>query len=1775
MMKFKNFLILFVGVLLVGGITYLGIRYTSNSQKTFYSEGYILSFNKSNSKSTRYNFSNDTNYKISYDNEISFLDVLDDNVRVPNTSFVHYNDGSISLLKKGVILNLDELSKANPKYYNLFQDDVLKFSNNTYYIDNLGKTLKFKRFIIKTDDDRYIIVGDGIKLLVDESDKISIKSNYVEVSYVNENVVKLENEDASYMTISKQASVYVDSDIKLSLNSRYFYKDNEASVNLNQIVINNDDNIDIRPLEENEEQIDENTNLAELGYDEQKAKEGTENSEGNNTTNEENITNNSETSFISEQGGLSGEEEQEEEVDENSQQIPTAVIEDIEVNANSVNINIKVNDPNSIITGDVVTSIIENATGKIIDQVITDAGNYSIDVFNENLKPNTTYNISTRVNYNKNDTSYSTDILSQLFTTEDIGISLEKDYFGSTSLSYNLNVENFSKVSSCSVNLYSTTGDLIKENNLTISNAAQSYQILFEELTPNTKYNVKIEDILYDSAILDDAYSIELGAKTLKVKPKYGDLGFVVDKKNSVFTLKINNINDLYNGIENYRYELYDARGDGTTPVAVYDKKTDASIDVKVDEGVIHRGVPYYYKVVLEFYDNEKYYEYITGNSSNMQMDGVEGPSMSFTADEITFERIKGNITIIDNNNTIDTTKTMTIQYSNSIGTVKSYTTTANMTIPFSVDNLRANETYTISVYASVNLQDGNDQVDMYHVGSASVQTNPTKPFSAQLQANLDNLSTAFTINGKLLNISNADNTLEATTLTGISFYLYEGTDTSGTLVKTVKKVDTDISQYNSNLKTAYYDNEFILNPEFFGLKNADLNSQFYTIVIDNAYDYTDFMNEIPIVNNTIVVKTNGYLPDLPVNPDAAIRYEYIRNKDVYNNTYSEHYDPNLENNTIVGIKAMPTYDNSKKYLKKINYKIWDANTNKEYTNYSKTSLVAADGTIEYVYFWFDKGTKINIEDNTLVRGHEYYLTYTGELDLNYDGTPETAYPSEDIILKSETISVPKQKAKFKSYPSTSDASSFTIKYQLDDYDSILYDNLLSAYISDSEKNNMELKSSVSINESSEYNTATFTDLVKGYLTLRYSYISIKKKDYGTISANPENYTSSEDVLFQKFDSTFTPSNISYTIETDINRLVIQLKNYDPSNETFARIAALKITFTCENNTIVKDNVIVDSSGITKIDFYDMAPFIGKNVTVSIQAYYDSGVTGYDVNTENYAIQAISNQFGGGEYYYINSLGNIIDDTTALRSIYTKTDNESYIRMKSNINNKTIDIEKNINSGGIIYNGVYILLKELKTMNLNYSGSNTFTFDKLIPGISLRDAAELSTIHPTIQTVSYTVSFSNANENNIKDSKVYLELYETDEAKSTLNLIRTIEYSLSELSETKEITGLIPGQNYGIKFKANIIDTNGNISYDQLYDVDNNTNNITYYFKTIDTIQIYNIKNKFKASSYTKKYIYISYDLNLILGYDRIKYTIYHLNSSGEYEQMNIDITPSTALNYNMAVQIPTPPGSEFIFGDSYKITITPYVDILVDGVRQEVELSGGVEYKFKLKKLSAPYIPITSRVTSDTTGLEGSALDFIVNVVDTDRIIPEGKYSIRVLDSGENDVTPESFKNKTYSIGHINQVYTIDGLVSGEKYTFYVDYQADLSNTGENYTMRHNSYTANALNKDEIDIGSVSASMNSTVNSMIDMTFTNSYRLTEIDTIRYSIYNADTGISQDNEIEFIPTARIIGNTSLYIITLPDILTETGIYYIQVQFLKDGELVNDGVTLQHTYYITS
>ena len=87
------------------------------------------------------------------------------------------------------------------------------------------------------------------------------------------------------------------------------------------------------------------------------------------------------------------------------------------------------------------------------------------------------------------------------------------------------------------------------------------------------------------------------------------------------------------------------------------------------------RGVPYAFKVIAIFNDNEKIVEYESEFSNVMKMDGVEFPTVRFEKETITFERIQGKLIIEDPNNTIktDDTNKMLITYTDSTGYTRQY----------------------------------------------------------------------------------------------------------------------------------------------------------------------------------------------------------------------------------------------------------------------------------------------------------------------------------------------------------------------------------------------------------------------------------------------------------------------------------------------------------------------------------------------------------------------------------------------------------------------------------------------------------------------------------------------------------------------------------------------------------------------------------------------------------------------------------------------------------------------------------------------------------------------------------------------------------------------------------------------------------------------------------------------------------------------------------------------------------------------------------------------
>ena len=105
-------------------------------------------------------------------------------------------------------------------------------------------------------------------------------------------------------------------------------------------------------------------------------------------------------------------------------------------------------------------------------------------------------------------------------------------------------------------------------------------------------------------------------------------------------------------------------------------------------------------------------------------------------------------------------------------------------------------------------------------------------------------------------------------------------------------------------------------------------------------------------------------------------------------------------------------------------------------------------------------------------------------------------------------------------------------------------------------------------------------------------------------------------------------------------------------------------------------------------------------------------------------------------------------------------------------------------------------------------------------------------------------------------------------------------------------------------------------------------------------------------------------------------------------------------------------------------------------------------------------------------------------------------------------------------------------------------------------------------MNEDGIDIGKVYVTTNLEDNTKATLVFYDSYKLSNITDIRYSIYGGDSTI--DNSVEFIPKLQTNDGNSYYTFELPDDFQTKGVYYIQLQFLTNNKVVAEEA-LQYNY----
>lgn len=901
----KKYIMFFISIgLLLGIVLFYNTMSVEQSKKvTFNESGYIL-----NNSTERYYFYQDETYTTSYNDKIVFYDTEGTKVTLDNDNFIHYSSGNIVGLQEGVLLELSKIDDNPIIYYNIGANKEIKKVSNRYIVKNLDKDLQFEQAIWKISSTKYIILGNNIRIKLENGTEKEVQG-YVEIEYSDNEIINIYNQEISYQTISSDSYIELDNDIKINLGTKIVSKKDENKMSLEDMVINSDDNVtlvDLNNDKEDENNTDEDNttenNLEENSVTVQQGTGSTSTSSSNSssTSNSGSTTINQGTGTV--QDGTTGKDEniidiqtpdiKYDKTDGNETEIdsskvldePKFKIDNMEVTALSVKGTIKITDDNDLLSKDedIHMKIINNNTGKTIYNDSVGYGTLSIPLNVETLLPNTQYTLIVSATYIVNEVPYTKNFIYKTFVTSKIGIDIERNGFTDDSLNFSVSFDD-ELIKGAKITILDANGNELPNREKTIENTNnETKEVEFDILQSDTQYKIKIYDIQYNGATQTSSNWIIYydDCKTLKSKASIDMLNYTIDKRNGKFKLYIEKVTDKNNSIQNYTYNIYECKTvidehgkenlQPDTSKPVYTRTTtdkEITVDVKdanSEEGIV-RDKYYVFQVVANSYDNEKYVESASKMSGNFVLSGRTFPTVKFTQEEITATSIKGTLYISDPDNTvvIDEENPLSVMYKNQVGDEETFITVENtdtisieedengekvIAIPITLEGLKAETSYVFSAYGTVELNDGNSYTPPIFIGSAIVNTNSYKPLEVTLNVNdKDNSTFAIGVNLK-------GEEFEEESLESVAFIMQEGSrDFNPNDKYWSREVNNgnykELDKNAESLKDLLCgENKLTITPSIIGGgKEEDYTELNYVVLVTVTVDGTKYLNNIPI----------------------------------------------------------------------------------------------------------------------------------------------------------------------------------------------------------------------------------------------------------------------------------------------------------------------------------------------------------------------------------------------------------------------------------------------------------------------------------------------------------------------------------------------------------------------------------------------------------------------------------------------------------------------------------------------------------------------------------------------------------------------------------------------------------------------------------------------------------------------------------------------------------------------------------------------------------------
>ena len=1208
--KFLFIIALSLIVLLMLGV--LAFYLYRESDTSFLRSGYVL--NPLSAKVEKYYFEADTDYRENLSSMIEFKDVDKNEVAILKESFLHYDNSDLSFLKDGAILDLGSVNgKDAVKFYNITKDSMIEKKGSKYQIANGSDKIELENFIGRISDNKYIVVGNLEAKI--PGNNANVKADYFEIVYTEEGVINIENNDIKYQVTAEGTVIYA-GDVAIDLGTKGISKNGENVMSLTAITINGDENIEIVPKKE-EPKDDDNGNGQNQnpnGVDNQ----GNNNQGGTGNDNQNN-----------ENGGE--DQPQEKETD------ATITLKEVKVGSTNVDMTFGITD---ISDKDKFTLKVSNLdTGRTVDIVNNVKNDEEIMV--NLLSPQTKY-LFTLVN-EKDDGKY----FQKIFETKGFGIELTKKKATDSTLTFNVSVGDDTDIRNAKISLYKYNEDT-KQNEIVkstyrdpdtgeikeipkvvnlsslASNISGNHEVTFDMLDSNTIYTAVIDEFSIVSTNFKDVYNINLTAMTLKKTPGFENLMVNKDVGNATFKLAIGGIDDSDGAITKYTYLIYDRTDLTKTAIDPITMTNASTIELRIGEGnnELKNDTNYFYKVVIEYFDNEKNIEYITTDSINFVMGTDPYITVIPDTDRISYDAIAATIYLIDNSCLItmpgrekcdgESTAIIDVSKINAITGDRTSVYTENIDFAVSdnevkynlyLDNLQAGTTYTIDVRAIRNDLITNERTEIMHTEESkrNITTKTPSSFINEWHDLNSGKIHVVNISTKLIGEEGSgtlDSDTSAASIEKVILKLYAGDHLEDLNMAQVIATKEIVNTEEFNIKENMYDAAFnISSDEVFGLDIDDLRdadpsglgklSEYYTIAFYAYYD-TTMENEVRLGNNIATYKISPIL--LMDNVNNPI----VNAVDIPNRLGE--IDTNLlSGTTTVGYKIIASFDRSGLLANhvtpsKVRFFVYDktgAKTNFYILNGNTLKLVDTvvvdAGTDNYFEqkIYLANGTDYYASDNSFARGNEYYVGYYVDL-ITEDGNIKEYPENSNTNVRTELgiyckVLSEKENPTVSMYIAKSTANSITYRYLIKDPDNALYKEKTATnyglyyIINDGEEKTVDI-TKTDAQLTTFAGDATISGLSNNDVYQLYYKWNLHKT--GTLGEDVKAYYDGEEESKRLFDGYYDVSDSAYHFEYSIvnktlsdNKVTIRI---GASDNFINRIVSYRVKFTDSKNNVLE-----------------------------------------------------------------------------------------------------------------------------------------------------------------------------------------------------------------------------------------------------------------------------------------------------------------------------------------------------------------------------------------------------------------------------------------------------------------------------------------------------------------------------------------------------------------------------------------------------------------------------